>query len=719
MYGRADQKLVDDINKLQNMMQNVQRSSAIDPQSRLSQIEIDLVHCAHQLIVQGTAMFETSTASAFNIDQSHTASQGRVMNWLESLEAIKQDQKLLVQLNMTTQPHLAKSEDRASIKTNRKPTKNSTQLEDAAKVPGDDSDDDLDTDLVKAALATGTQAFEAQNWNEADSLLNEALLLLQQLRTGKRLFCDIFDLHYKLAICTYHTQKPFEAEVALKSLVRQPVTSDDQRGNICNATHLLSQLYIRTGQIDLARSECEKALQTRRRLLGKQHDASLQSLALMAHIYVLQNNRALAKSCLSMIPEVRREAVLAIVEAALGPTLEHLDFSSLLTPPMPQDMSRSEITIQPGQNRMFGSPKGLGVERQSYGASSTTTESPASSPLQFTQRLASEEYTRPIMPCTIMPSGSSAASIAESTLTDRTRPLPSYAPEPTTAHIRTPQSIPSTPSTQLPRPGPNPPPTAPTRSQILSKLNCHPRDRIESAVCASDLPLLTTLLTKKKSFWRPSSLRKRIRPERITALHFSALFGETDMARRLLDAGFNINEIPFGYTSSLTPLHFAIGARQVEMVDFLITHGAGPAAEGETWATLAGQLLSRSWLVKTMADAERDVVPNRILAIMGILIKAGWNVNDAIDATGKTVLHQAVGFWTGAYRWDLDLRANVTAFLWERGADSRKADRDDKTPYDLAVESEHWDLVVILERGERVKERDGTIGLAELPGNFS
>lgn len=83
----------------------------------------------------------------------------------------------------------------------------------------DGSEDDLDTDLAKAAMATGTKAFEAQEWEEAISLLQEALRILQQLPKQQRVFCDIFTLHYKLAVCVYHTQEPVIAEMALMSLV--------------------------------------------------------------------------------------------------------------------------------------------------------------------------------------------------------------------------------------------------------------------------------------------------------------------------------------------------------------------------------------------------------------------------------------------------------------------------------------------------------------------
>jgi hypothetical protein len=115
-------------------------------------------------------------------------------------------------------------------------------------------------------------------------------------------------------------------------------------------------------------------------------------------------------------------------------------------------------------------------------------------------------------------------------------------------------------------------------------------------VCDGDHEGLMTILDKKKSFWR-SSARKRSRPERVTALHFAALLGEVGMARALIQAGFSVNEVPFGYSTTLKLLNFDIGARQVVMVALLTANGAVPA-DPDTWSTLAGQLLSRSWLMK-------------------------------------------------------------------------------------------------------------------------
>jgi tetratricopeptide (TPR) repeat protein len=716
MHRRPEQ--LNEMSKMQDTMQKLQRSVATDPHSRLTHVEASLLQYAHELVVQGTTIYEPSVVAESLKTHCPPAVDSGVASWINSLEAIRQDHKHLGTSRISPRMLSAlPEEDHTTIANtpSRRKTVHGGETVAASRI--DESDDDLDTDLVNAALDTGTEAFKTCEWKDAMSLLNEALRLLQQLPLQRRVFCDVLDLHYKLAICTYHTQEPLEAEEALKSLVQQPASTDVHRGYIYDATHLLSQLYIRTGQIDRARAECEKALQARRRLLGKRNDASLESLALMAHIYVLQNNRALAKSCLSMIPETKREAILAAVESSLGPTVEHLDFTSLLTIPVPHESPRSEFAFQSSAKRLSGSTIGLGEESRTYGPPSNTMNCPTPSPYQTKQHLALGAFTR-----TATPPASSAASIAESTSMDQKRPMDGYSRSYVPSIIESPRS-------SEPFPAYNPTPLSTvetlqplepsqskplTRKQILEKVGCQPRDRIEEAVCASDTSALIALLTKKKSFWR-SSLRKRVRPERVTALHFAALFNELDMARHLLAAHFNVNEIPFGYTTSLSPLHFAIGARNLEMTDFLIANGAKPC-EPDTWSTLAGQLLSRSWLLKTLSDTDRPTVSQRIIAIMTILLQSGWNINEPIDASGRTVLHQAVSFWTGAYRWDLEVRASVTAFLCEHGADAGRTNKEGKTPWDLAAQSDHRDIMEVLRRGERAKEAERGVELVELPG---
>jgi hypothetical protein len=52
--------------------------------------------------------------------------------------------------------------------------------------------------------------------------------------------------------------------------------------------------------------------------------------------------------------------------------------------------------------------------------------------------------------------------------------------------------------------------------------------------------------------------------------------------------------------------------------------------------------------MKTMAATDKHRVPNRIIGIMDISIKRGWDINAPSATSGGTVLHHTVSFWTGA-----------------------------------------------------------------------
>lgn len=147
------------------------------------------------------------------------------------------------------------------------------------------------------------------------------------------------------------------------------------------------------------------------------------------------------------------------------------------------------------------------------------------------------------------------------------------------------------------------------------------------------------------------------------------------------------------------------------MVEFLIARGARPV-EKESWASMAGLLLSRAWLVKTLCESEREGTADWIIDIMGILVKAGWDVNEPVDASGKTMLHHAVGFWSGQYKWDLQLRSRVSGWLCDVGADPGRRDGKGRTPMDVAVQSEDRELMGVLERGVKSAGRVAYVELA-------
>jgi hypothetical protein len=416
----------------------------------------------------------------------------------------------------------------------------------------------------------------------------------------------------------------------------------------------------------------------------------------MAHIYVLLNNHARAKSYLAIIPETRRDAVLKTVEESLGTKGKHFDSSSTLKRSISED---SDLAVTRIQNRLSASSLALSLENRCYGPISTViSQSPDTSLRQSHQRISLNKAGLEDLQSFKVTSLSSAEETNESRATEQERANENYFadPEALGAAALSPGEPPEVNETFKGK--------TLSRKEILDKMGCQPKDQIEDAVCDGDHSAFASLLNRKKDFWR-SKLRKRVRPERVTALHFAALFGEIDMARRLLGSNFNINEVPFGYTTSITPLKFAIGARQVNMVEFLIASGAKPS-EPDSWSTLAGQLMNRSWLTKTMSEAEKEYIPKQIIEILKILLKHGWDVNEPFETSGGTVLHQAVTFWTGSYRWDLNLRSAVASFLCQRGANPFQANTEGKTPHDMASASGHQDLLLVLNRGSEREEQE-------------
>ena len=639
-------------------------------------------------------------------DQEAAGRTVRVAEWMDTLESLRRDQRPSMTPAMAS--HIS-SNNVAGSETHQGQTTATSmpyavQEAEAVDPLKGDSDDDLDTDLAKAALQTGTQAFEAQDWEEANSLLQETLRMLQQIPEQRQAFCDLFDLQYQLAVCAYHTQEPADAEGALTSLSQQPTSSDRQRGLMNNATHLLSVLYIRMGQTDHAKSECERTLQARRRLLGKRSNESLESTALMAHIYALLNNRARAKACHAMIPEQRRPEIVKLVEDSLGTKLEHLDSSSFRRS-ISED---SNMAAMRNSSHCSDSAHAPPMEDRCYGpVSARLSQSLPANPRPSRQRLAASredsEGLQSVKELTVKRLYSEdETSISGATEKDRPRSYHSADPE----TLSTITWSPSEPSEIDPRFKVQ----VLSRKEILDRVGCQPRDRVEEAVCGGDHAAFESLLNRKKDFWR-SKLRKRVRPERVTALHFAALFGEIDIARRLLGSGYDINEVPYGYTTSLTPLKFAIGARQAGMVDFLIANGAKPSGQ-DSWSSFAGQVMNRSWLMKTMSESEKeeiDLIPNQMIAVLKILLKHRWNLNAPFGTSNGTLLHQAVSFWTGSYRWDLNLRAVMTSFLCELGADPLMLNNEGKTPYDMASTSGHQDILLLLERGWSKHEANDTV----------
>lgn len=185
-----------------------------------------------------------------------------------------------------------------------------------------DAEDDFFVEAAHSALEKGKLAFAADDFKNADALLRESLTMLKELARKQQAPPDTWELRRILGVCAFHIHTPAEAEDALLSVLqhapKNAILTEGQRLQVSETAHLLSQVYVKLGQLDKAYRYCEYALRGRRRVLGKNHNESYESLAVMARILELQENSLRAEFFVDMIPEgdrstyVQRFAQLAL-----------------------------------------------------------------------------------------------------------------------------------------------------------------------------------------------------------------------------------------------------------------------------------------------------------------------------------------------------------------------------------------------------------------------
>ena len=168
----------------------------------------------------------------------------------------------------------------------------------------DDSDeDDITIDLARTIISTGQSALGRGDHQSARGCFLEALTLLQELpQKAREAACAMLDLRYDIAMCSLALDNQVEVEKSLLEVLQHEPSSDTQREKLFHVSHVLTQLYITTGRLALARQSCNNALRGRRKLLGKEHQDYYSSLALMARISELEGADIQAKAYKDMIP---------------------------------------------------------------------------------------------------------------------------------------------------------------------------------------------------------------------------------------------------------------------------------------------------------------------------------------------------------------------------------------------------------------------------------
>ncbi|MEM8631100.1 MAG: ankyrin repeat domain-containing protein [Pseudomonadota bacterium] len=154
--------------------------------------------------------------------------------------------------------------------------------------------------------------------------------------------------------------------------------------------------------------------------------------------------------------------------------------------------------------------------------------------------------------------------------------------------------------------------------------------------------------------------QKALPPDNLTPLHFAATSGHPALAAVLVDAGADLEA---GAGSTGTPLHLAAQSNNIEVVDYLLDAGADINAKAKD-----GPYASSPLDYAAQAGAADAIT---------LLLKNGYPINTANEATGITALHLAV----------FNAQADAVRVLIGAGADPRAESSKLETPFDLSQDN--------------------------------
>ena len=615
-----------------------------------------------------------------------------------------------------------------------------TEITEYSHVPRDSSHDDSDTggefqfEVVEMFFQRGLKLFNNADYFEAESLLKAGCDHVGKLTIEQKqvLAPPLRDVQLLRAKCAYHTQDLETAEAQLLGLTEQQSTVADQKAaiDVCEVTHVLSQVYLRMNRLDAARSCCKKALIGRRRVLGKEHESYYQSLWLLSEICEMDGLASEAKVYFDMIPTEYSSTLVKVKE-----------YQSVIQDPPPVNSSYEHVSPVEIANDVFGPGNTLVLRT-----------------VNANQSLKSES----MVPQTdiMQPKDVNASSVGNNGSDPKSRQLSSNNPfrkesaehpshiqrAQTTSHPRNQDTIPRSKTL------PNPPIVAgypPSLGQENVDLGWPLSLRHAAAVePVCDWSLLWRFVAKLPLSALPSELRQQqsyittrmLQSAQLqtlqsvvesfsggatpfmSPLHAAVAINHKDLVRSLISNGYSVhNPCPYHKScksekpSSSTPLHIAAEYDRIWMIDLLHEEGARFDVKDDYVGTplhvaaAFGQIGALKELCKPSFDIEVDSknsldrTPLHEAALAGstavvqILLERGACIQSQ-DYKGQTPLHIAAdhGF-SETMEALLDWNANTEAI----------SNTENYTPLHLAVLRGHTKVIdYLLDRGAKTEAKD-------------
>ena len=249
----------------------------------------------------------------------------------------------------------------------------------------------------------------------------------------------------------------------------------------------------------------------------------------------------------------------------------------------------------------------------------------------------------------------------------------------------------------------------------------------------------------------------------LTALTFAAREGDLDSARKLLDAGADINQTTeYGWTPLLTavnnrnyklalllvergadvnrankggwtPLYLAVDNRNIEGGDYpvpkpdldhldlikgLLAKGANPNAKVKD-NTLTRTIFTMQWFFEDGATPFIRASQSSDVALMKVLIENGADAK-AVTANGDSALTAAAGIgWVDGVTYERSPAENLEAvrLLLDLGVDPNHANNEGRTALMGAALKGRTDVIrLLVERGAKLDARDRGSRDTHIPG---
>jgi tetratricopeptide (TPR) repeat protein len=162
-----------------------------------------------------------------------------------------------------------------------------------------DSESDIEKDIMKKFEELAAAKFATKDYEKAATLLRK--LVDYSFRNGKSQE-EITKIEIKLA-CVYGLQSKWQEAEAITVRTTGSTGNGEVDKVLFHVLHALALLYLRENNFELARKHCKGAIKGKRKLLGRTHASSYESIALLACIYDATGDSAEAEGCRSLLPD--------------------------------------------------------------------------------------------------------------------------------------------------------------------------------------------------------------------------------------------------------------------------------------------------------------------------------------------------------------------------------------------------------------------------------